>query len=81
VGKLVGGGWFGGAVVDEAAKEEQFEKDVLELVERFPDCPSALAGRFLKVRDTVTARRDAKGCRSGEHPIHLDDARNTPRVL
>lgn len=46
VGKV--GGWFG--VVDEAAREEQFKKNLQELVERFPDCPSDLAGRFLTVR-------------------------------
>ena len=44
------GGWFGAGAVDEEAKAEQFKKGVEELVERFPDCPADLAGRFLTVR-------------------------------
>lgn len=47
------GGWLGVGAVDQETRAEEFKKNLQELGERFPDCPSDLAGRFLTVRSLV----------------------------
>lgn len=63
------GGWFGVGAVDEAAKQELFKKNVQELVERFPDCSSDLARRFLTVSFCPPTTRVTRAARS-HYPTH-----------